>query len=352
MVIALIMSSIEGKLSFTNNRISPSPATVGAESTIKLGNIRSSLVGTFEIGDCFIFEVAPIDDYIEMGDALDPPKDVLEIYKPFPTDSIACDFTPAATCIKDDSEYKIRITLLESAGSVSGEFGTMKNPFSSVEMQFERLKYYQQCGQILSTEKDSSGRLASFKFRQAAIDADAVQFTVAKTIIGAADIQNTATFKFRPATSLPENGGQFALDFPTWYQTKGVTEDGYDAIYDQYSFGGENFNCESPNIAAGLDQGSDSKDSSGDGMVIRNEQKWVIYFTEIAGSGSDEVTIICKGFRNPITPVVVSGYSITIQDSLGNMIDRTFPFSLDASAFTPFDMPFGNIVYTVGDSKV
>jgi hypothetical protein len=53
-----------------------------------------------------------------------------------------------------------------------------------------------------------------------------------------------ATFKFKPASSLPELGGKFVLNFPPWYMALEDTQ--------LYSFD-EPFTCESPNIATGLE---------------------------------------------------------------------------------------------------
>ena len=96
-------------------------------------------------------------------------------------------------------------------------------------------------------------------FRNAWVPATDVSFEVTKPIVGAFDIQNVATFKFNPATAIPEKGGKFILNFPPWYS---VVEPDYEgelsAEYNFYSFenfGGAEFSCESPNIGSGLEQG-------------------------------------------------------------------------------------------------
>lgn len=177
-------------------------------------------------------------------------------YVPFPSDSISCQFTPSATCTKM-SNYAVKIQLTEGGDSVTGEFQGMKNPFSVIDMSHETIKYYEKC--ILTTPKDSSSRPQRMSFRNAWVPATDVSFEVTKPIVGAFDIQNVATFKFNPATAIPEKGGKFILNFPPWYSV--VEPDyggGLTAEFNFYSFenyGGAEFSCESPNIGSGLEQG-------------------------------------------------------------------------------------------------
>jgi hypothetical protein len=103
----------------------------------------------------------------------------------------------------------------------------------------EKIKYYDKC--IVVTEKESSALPSPMNFRPGVIQN--VDFSVTKKIVGAYDVQNVATFKFTPASSISENGGKFVLTFPSWYSSLEASE--------MYSFD-DPFSCESPNIATGL----------------------------------------------------------------------------------------------------
>lgn len=155
-------------------------------------------------GDCFIIEMQPVESYEDQKPGY---------YVPFPYPILeTCDFTPSAQCLRV-SEFAVKILLTESGAEVKGTFGKMKNPFSSVTLGIEKIKYYDKC--IVTTEKESSANLKDMSFRPAMIEN--VDFTVTKPIVGASDVQNVATFKFKPASALPELGGKFILKFPPWY---------------------------------------------------------------------------------------------------------------------------------------
>ena len=67
---------------------------------------------------------------------------------------------------------------------------------------------------------------------------------------------------------------------------------------------------------------------------------------------TDEVTIICKYFKNPIVPEVVDGFKILTQDVEGVSIDSTRSFSLDATNFAPYEALPAAVRFTVSDPVV
>ena len=104
LLIALICSLniVDARLDFnkkTGKKLSPDPATVGADSKIAISGLESSLVDTFAVGDCFVVEMQTIDDYEDAFPGF---------YVPFPSDSISCQFTPSATCTKMNN-YSVKI---------------------------------------------------------------------------------------------------------------------------------------------------------------------------------------------------------------------------------------------------
>jgi hypothetical protein len=222
-------------------------------------------------------------------------------YVPFPYPVLeTCDITPAALCIRH-TPFSVKILLTESGSIIDGRVGKMKNPFSNVRMKPEKVKYYDKC--IITTQKDSTNTLPSLSFQPAKIDQ--VEFQVTKPIVGAFDITNVATFKFKPGSRISELGGEFVLTFPPRYTALGDRQ--------LYSFE-DPFSCESPNIAEGLDQFVESDYSTTQQKTIST---YKIRYEKISGSMFDEVVINCKYFRNPIVPEVVTGFMIRTNDVNG-----------------------------------
>jgi hypothetical protein len=191
--------------------------------------------------------------------------------------------------------------LTESGTEIKGTFGKMKNPYSIEKMGMEVIKYYDKC--VVVTQKESSGSIPDMQFRPGVVQN--VEFTVAKKIVGAYDVQNTATFKFKPATTFSENGGKFILTFPPWYSALSYEE--------RYSFDNP-FSCRSPNIGSGLSQ---EVVNGLDFETFKALGTYVISYEHIAGTNVDEIIIICSYFKNPITPRLSTGYSIETQDYSG-----------------------------------
>lgn len=52
-----------------------------------------------------------------------------------------------------------------------------------------------------------------------------------------------------------------------------------------------------------------------------------------------EITINCNYWQNPIVPDKFSPIIITTYDKNGIIIDRSSPFEIDASTYTPFIVP-------------
>ena len=206
-MIALIVSCVDSRLDFnpkSGKAFNAKPSTVNADSELAIDSLTSGAGSTFLAGDCFIIEMQVIDDYEDRKPGQ---------WAPFPYPVIeTCDFTPAAQCLRV-SEYAVKILLTESGLELKGTFGKMKNPFSSVSLGVEKIKYYDKC--ILTTEKESSNSIKDMKFSPAFIEE--MDFTVSKSVVGASGEDSVARFKFKPASALPEEGGSFLLTFPPWY---------------------------------------------------------------------------------------------------------------------------------------
>jgi hypothetical protein len=52
----------------------------------------------------------------------------------------------------------------------------------------------------------------------------------------------------------------------------------------------------------------------------------------LVGAGTDPIEIVCSYWTNPITPSVVSGFTIRTYDSDGNIYDKSGSFDLDATS--------------------
>lgn len=64
-----------------------------------------------------------------------------------------------------------------------------------------------------------------------------------------------------------------------------------------------------------------------------------------------DIVIKCDNWRNPVRPLVYSGFEIRILDMLGRPADAgSDPFSIDATAFTPFEIQDSSIYLALTDN--
>ena len=163
----------------------------------------------------------------------------------------------------------------------------------------------------------------------------------ASKVIGDAALRNIATFKFKPKTLISQYGGVISITAPNWYVS---TRRPLQMYQDR------NFQCL-----------SDSFTSIKTQRLSKQRIRGVYYYTyQITYDGlqplpgkttstmeTDEMTIKCTYWRNPIRPEVYTGFNIQTMDSNLNIVDVSSNFQLDATAYTPFQIPDSSIKYTI-----
>ena len=86
------------------------------------------------------------------------------------------------------------------------------------------------------------------------------------------------------------------------------------------------------------------------GTGLRSSYK--INYSALYGAATDPITITCRYWRNPIIPAVDTGYVIQTLDYDSNLMDVSAEFSLDATAYTPYQVLDSDVAYKVDDSVV
>jgi hypothetical protein len=156
--------------------------------------------------------------------------------------------------------------------------------------------------------------------------------------VGAYDSESSAKITFTPGTSLPLNGAIIEFKMPVWYGGTSTQ---------MYSFEEANFECLCSRITAGLQQYTDS---GWDLSTGKQTKTYIIEYTKLSGATIDPLEFNCNYFRNPIVPLLTSGYQIITKDLDGHLIDVSSDFSLDASGYSPFVLPTSAVTYSISGS--
>jgi len=286
----------------------------------------------FTSNDCFEIDFDPIETYVTAGDT----------YIPVPGDIGAlteCSLNVAASCEKV-SDTRVKFTISEDVPLdddegiylLSGKLGKIQNPYSTQKLTISGFRYYSGCSS--STPTDAAKRRISSSSFSELFDLEFDTGTLAtyslKTtseVVGNSSTTNVATISITPISSLSKNGGQVELQTPAWYVSDRL---------DLYPY--DNAECSSDQL---------------DGLESIGSDTLLLSYTALLVGVNDEITITCKGWRNPIVPELSSAsYYLTTKDPGGVDIDKTSAFEFDASSFTPYQILDANIEYTIGTSLV
>lgn len=208
------------------------------------------------------------------------------------------------------------------------------------------IRYYQSCVSNVPTDSMSSGNsvMLTFIMDTGSILTSKVSLDVSDKTVGAFQISNKATFKFTPATKLVSGGGQIGLYSPVWY---GALQN------DEYPYQLKTFECAS----AGL-QNMQSRVSK---QRFRQNGQWIFFvqylitydsLTGGAAAEGSELIIECTYWRNPITPILTTGFQIYTYDKDGFAIDVSQDFSLDASGFQAYPVLDTAVTYVIQEGTV
>ena len=157
-------------------------------------------------------------------------------------------------------------------------------------------------------------------------------------------MSNKATFTFTPASTISPYGGYIVINTPNWYSSQSTPQQPYDH---------QNFECSSSRFI--------SIDTSGTGKQTQrirqnNQYVWIysynIKYTGLYGAETDPITIECIYWRNPIIHEISTGYTINTRDINNQPMDDSDVFSLDTTAFTPYQVPDTSVTYSITQSKI
>lgn len=324
----LSVSGVQGAALLLNNGspvLEPTPSLVNSAATIAIESLMLDTGELFVAGDCFQMEFDNIDSY----DAKKPGH-----YKVIPDSTIAvCSLAPAATCEKL-SDSIIKFTLTEEGAMISGELGKIMNPYSRVDLKLREIRYYDGC--TSDTQAASTTGIASTQNGVQLIlnpgDIPTVDFSTAVKVTGDHSFDNIATFTFTPNSQLSTLGGYIDITAPGWYTSTRRTA---------YAYEETNFECLSDRFVSILSQKKVTAYVVGTGL----RSSYKINYSALYGAATDPITITCRYWRNPIIPAVDTGYVIQTLDYDSNLMDVSAEFSLDATAYTPYQVLDSDVAY-------
>ena len=349
------MSGTKAYLSLNdgNTNLELDPSTVSADSVMPITDLlRNDGDDSFSSGDCFQFEFQNVKEYDEKKPGH---------YWPIVEEPTVCQFNVGATCTKM-TNFIYKVQLNGDTPDLTGTIGKIKNPYSFIPsgLKLIEIRYYAGCSSETPTDSTSTEFTGGFtlELTPAIIPAADVTFTVSREIVGDADRTNIATFTFTPKTKLSSLGGFVRIITPKWYDSEKNPELPYEE---------KNFECASTSFATIGRQRSNRRTFRING--VRQTVYWyeipysalVPYPKEGPASTLEErllaaetrpVTLSCSYWRNPILPAVTPGYQISTEDYDGAAIDESEQLTLDASNFTPYQIPDENVVYTLSTPTV
>jgi hypothetical protein len=137
--------------------------------------------------------------------------------------------------------------------------------------------------------------------------------TVDNYYLGSED--GSSIFTIPMSVDFPKYGGQIFITLPTWYcESEAVCPDGNDPEYVLST----NTECESPDLEI---------------VASGGQEEFLVVFSLYRGDGTGDLTLTCTGYKNPVYPKDVSGFSITVKDNerVANEILSYISFTLESA---------------------